>query len=119
MVLSTRAPQGLRGLARDSKRSRGRRVLRQKRIFFAAVSEIAVFRLLKGEEQISLDFRLEAGHFSASDDPSPLLAPAEVAKWLGVSSGWVRDHASRKAPRIPPVKLGSEVTWGTTIRSAV
>jgi hypothetical protein len=36
----------------------------------------------------------------------PLLAPGEVAKWLGVSSAWVRDHATRKSPRIPAVKVG-------------
>jgi excisionase family DNA binding protein len=35
-----------------------------------------------------------------------LLGPGEVAKWLGVSSGWVRDHATRKSPRIPAVKVG-------------
>ncbi len=36
----------------------------------------------------------------------PLLAPGDVAKWLGVSSAWVRDHATRKSPRIPAVKVG-------------
>lgn len=35
-----------------------------------------------------------------------LLTPGEVAKWLGVSSGWVRDHATRKEPRLPNVRLG-------------
>lgn len=35
-----------------------------------------------------------------------LLGPADVAKWLGVSSGWVRDHATRKEPRLPAVKVG-------------
>jgi excisionase family DNA binding protein len=35
-----------------------------------------------------------------------LLGPTEVAKWLGVSSGWVRDHATRKSPRIRAVKVG-------------
>lgn len=35
-----------------------------------------------------------------------LLGPAEVAKWLGVSSGWVRDHATRKEPRLKAVKVG-------------
>ena len=40
------------------------------------------------------------------DEFMPLLGPAEVAKWLGVSSAWVRDHATRKSPRIPAVKIG-------------
>jgi excisionase family DNA binding protein len=35
-----------------------------------------------------------------------LLGPGDVAKWLGVSSGWVRDHATRKEPRIRAVKVG-------------
>jgi excisionase family DNA binding protein len=35
-----------------------------------------------------------------------LLGPADVAKWLGVSSGWVRDHATRKEPRLKAVKVG-------------
>lgn len=35
-----------------------------------------------------------------------LLGPADVAKWLGVSSGWVRDHATRKEPRLKSVKVG-------------
>ena len=40
------------------------------------------------------------------DDFVPLMGPHEVAQWLGVSSGWVRDHATRKTPRIPVVKIG-------------
>ena len=35
-----------------------------------------------------------------------LLTPGEVAQWLGVSAGWVRDHATRKQPRLRAVKLG-------------
>jgi excisionase family DNA binding protein len=35
-----------------------------------------------------------------------LLAPGDVANWLGVSSGWVRDHATRKEPRLKAVKVG-------------
>lgn len=35
-----------------------------------------------------------------------LLTPVEVADWLGVSPGWVRDHATRKDPRLPTVRLG-------------
>jgi excisionase family DNA binding protein len=38
--------------------------------------------------------------------PEQLLGPTDVAKWLGVSSGWVRDHATRKEPRIRAVKVG-------------
>jgi len=35
-----------------------------------------------------------------------LLTPGEVAQWLGVSAGWVRDHATRKEPKLPTVRLG-------------
>jgi excisionase family DNA binding protein len=35
-----------------------------------------------------------------------LLGPGDVARWLGVSSGWVRDHATRKEPRLKAVKVG-------------
>jgi excisionase family DNA binding protein len=36
-----------------------------------------------------------------------LLTPQEVAERFGVSQRWVRDHASRRSPRIPAVRLGS------------
>lgn len=42
----------------------------------------------------------------AREDLMPLLGPLEVAKWLGVSVAWVRDHSTRKFPRIPTVKAG-------------
>lgn len=35
-----------------------------------------------------------------------LLTPREVAIRLGVSERWVRDHATRRHPRIAVVKLG-------------
>jgi predicted DNA-binding transcriptional regulator AlpA len=40
--------------------------------------------------------------------PKRLLDVSEVAKWLGVSKGWVRDHASgRRQPRLDSIKLGA------------
>lgn len=37
----------------------------------------------------------------------PLLNVREVAEWLNVSEGWVRDHASgRRQPLLPSLKLG-------------
>jgi excisionase family DNA binding protein len=38
--------------------------------------------------------------------PEELLTPSQVAKMLHVSPAWVRDHATRKQPRIPALKLG-------------
>lgn len=36
----------------------------------------------------------------------PLLTLDEVATHLGVSKAWVRDHATRRSPRIPVVRFG-------------
>lgn len=39
--------------------------------------------------------------------PKRLLDVSEVAEWLGVSKGWVRDHAlGRRQPRLFAIKLG-------------
>lgn len=35
-----------------------------------------------------------------------LLTLDQVAKMLGTSRAWVRDHATRRSPRIPCVRLG-------------
>jgi len=36
----------------------------------------------------------------------PLLTPEQVAERLNVSPDWVRDHSSRKEPRLPVIRLG-------------
>ena len=36
----------------------------------------------------------------------PLLTLGDVAKMLNTSKAWVRDHATRRNPRIPCVRLG-------------
>jgi hypothetical protein len=35
-----------------------------------------------------------------------LLTPDQVAERLSVSVDWVRDHSSRKSPRLPVIRLG-------------
>jgi len=35
-----------------------------------------------------------------------LLNAQQVAERLGVSERWVRDHATRRSPKIPVIKLG-------------
>jgi excisionase family DNA binding protein len=35
-----------------------------------------------------------------------LLTPKEVAEWLDVSVDWVHNHATRKNPRLPVVRIG-------------
>jgi predicted DNA-binding transcriptional regulator AlpA len=37
-----------------------------------------------------------------------LLSLDDVARQLGVSKAWVRDHATRRNPRIPVVRLGGK-----------
>lgn len=37
---------------------------------------------------------------------TPLLTIEQVATQLGVSKAWVRDHATRRSPRIPCVRFG-------------
>lgn len=38
--------------------------------------------------------------------PEKLLTPDDLAEWLGVSAGWVRNHATRSEPKLPVVRLG-------------
>jgi excisionase family DNA binding protein len=40
--------------------------------------------------------------------PSCLMSLEDVAKYLNVSREWVRDHATRRNPRIPVVRLGGK-----------
>jgi predicted DNA-binding transcriptional regulator AlpA len=45
---------------------------------------------------------------SLFQQPRRLLDVGDVAKWLGVSKNWVRDHASgRRQPKLQAIKLGS------------
>jgi excisionase family DNA binding protein len=50
----------------------------------------------------------EASGSRLSED---LLTPEQVAKRLRVSSRWVRDHVTRRSPRIPAVDLGSRMRF--------
>jgi excisionase family DNA binding protein len=43
--------------------------------------------------------------------PERLLTPREVAELLAVSVPWVLDHASRRRPLLPSVKLGKAVRF--------
>lgn len=42
-----------------------------------------------------------------TSDTRPLLTVTDVAERLSVSPAWVRDHATRKQPRIPAMKMGA------------
>ena len=56
----------------------------------------------------NVEVRPDASRGSLSDD---LLTPEQVAKRLRVSPRWVRDHATRRSPRIPAVDLGSRMRF--------
>src|SRR6266571_3104924 len=43
---------------------------------------------------------------SVVDTSNLLLTPEQVAERLSVSVDWVRDHSSRKNPRLPVIRLG-------------
>jgi hypothetical protein len=44
--------------------------------------------------------------FSPAELPPRLWTLDEVAEFLQMSPGWVRDHATRRQPRIPSIRLG-------------
>jgi hypothetical protein len=48
-----------------------------------------------------------ANEVNRGDSRQSLQNAIQVAKTLNVSSRWVRDHATRRSPRLPVVKLGS------------
>ena len=58
--------------------------------------------LLPRDKSADSSMALAAGgsHFD------PLLTPEQVAQRLNVSPDWVRDHSSRKEPRLPVIRLG-------------
>ncbi len=47
-----------------------------------------------------------AAFAAAKLDDDPLWTPEKVARRLNVSPDWVRDHSSRKEPRLPVIRLG-------------
>jgi hypothetical protein len=46
------------------------------------------------------------GSAAAGLSYDPLWTPEQVADRLNVSPDWVRDHSSRKEPRLPVIRLG-------------
>jgi len=53
-----------------------------------------------------MNFNPQGALTAANRGRQQLLGPSDVAKWLGVSAGWVRDHATRKDPRIRAIRVG-------------
>ena len=52
----------------------------------------------------SLNKAMEGSKSGAQD--GTLLTPQDVARRLQVSVAWVRDHSTRKHPRLPVVRVG-------------
>jgi hypothetical protein len=48
----------------------------------------------------------DLSQYSADRDDDRLLDARQVAAKLGVSERFIRDHTTRRSPRIPGVKLG-------------
>jgi hypothetical protein len=74
---------------------------------FAAVTKSR----LRSKEK---DFRYTNGIQLLHDDST--LTVEEVAQWLRVTEGWVREHASgRRRPKLPSEKFGKYIRfrWGT------
>jgi len=56
----------------------------------------------------SMDTSGESSNTSAAKESQfdSLWTPEQVARRLNVSPEWVRDHSSRKEPRLPVIRLG-------------
>jgi hypothetical protein len=61
---------------------------------------------LENDEARAGEVRIQPGLFSPAELPPRLWTLDEVAKFLQMSRGWVRDHSTRRQPRIPCMRLG-------------
>jgi excisionase family DNA binding protein len=52
---------------------------------------------------------IRAHDYISNAENMRLLTVSDVARWLGVSKGWVYDHVTRKEPRLPCIRMG-EIT---------
>jgi predicted DNA-binding transcriptional regulator AlpA len=52
-------------------------------------------------------FQAQPALFSPAELPERLWTLDEVAEFLQMSKDWVRDHATRRLPRIPSIRLGA------------
>ena len=50
--------------------------------------------------------KIETPVLPSTTNREKLLTPKEVSEWLNLSQSWVRDHATRKQPRIKSLKIG-------------
>lgn len=55
-----------------------------------------------------LGHNADPGAQAHATELKPLLSLDQVAELLGVSPAWVRDHCSRRSPRLAVVRLGGK-----------
>jgi excisionase family DNA binding protein len=63
--------------------------------------------VFNASSHLTSDVRTLAHTMTDSSSQERLLNAREVAARLGVSERWVRDHTTRRSPRIRGVKLGT------------
>jgi excisionase family DNA binding protein len=65
-----------------------------------------------GVRRMDADSQRQGGHSSrANQNDERLLNARQVADRLGVSERFIRDHTTRRSPRIPAVKLGKLIRY--------
>jgi excisionase family DNA binding protein len=65
-----------------------------------------------GVRRMNVDSQRQRGHSSEPNrDDERLLNARQVADKLGVSERFIRDHTTRRSPKIPAVKLGKLIRY--------
>jgi predicted DNA-binding transcriptional regulator AlpA len=69
-------------------------------------TEQGTAQLVRGFEAQASEASVQPSLFSPAELPARLWTLDEVAEFLQMSKDWVRDHATRRQPRIPSIRLG-------------
>ena len=79
----------------------------------AATQDSALRQVIEiGVRRMDADSKRQGGHSSQpNQDHECLLNARQVADKLGVSERFIRDHTTRRSPRIPAVKLGKLIRY--------
>ena len=60
----------------------------------------------EGKNDLLLENESAGSPAMSTSQVDPLCTPEQIARRLNVSADWVRDHSSRKEPRLPVIRLG-------------
>jgi excisionase family DNA binding protein len=79
----------------------------------AAIQDTALRQVIEiGVRRMDADLQRQGGHSSQpNQNDERLLNARQVADKLGVSERFIRDHTTRRSPRIPAVKLGKLIRY--------